>query len=155
MSDVADRLVRLLEAVPHEAFAHRAITSAVDAAEVRGTALDEGVKALVMKLGKRFAILAIPADRSLHGRSVRASLGVQRYRFARGPELEALTGLRPGAVPPVGHLFELPLYLDAAVAASPHVVFTIGRPDRSVRLASEAFLALARPDAVVPLTEPT
>ncbi len=150
---VYERLTELLADLPHEAMHHRAIRSAEDAAVARGTALDEGIKALVMKIGKVFQVVAVPADRRLHGASLRRALGVQRYRFARGEELQALTGLAPGSVPPVGHLFSLPLVVDEAVLATDHVVFTLGRPDRSARLPREAFLELARPDTLAALTE--
>jgi Ala-tRNA(Pro) deacylase len=147
-------LMGLLDGVPHEAFEHRPIRSADDAAEVRGTPLEQGVKALLMKLGKVFHIVAIPADRRLHGATLRKGLGLQRYRFARPEELQRLTGLQPGSVPPVGHVFDLPLVLDEALADRDPVVFTLGRPDRSVRLARADFLALARPDRVAPVTAP-
>lgn len=154
MSTAADALEAWLATVPHTAYDHAPVASAEDAAAQRGTALHEGVKALVMKIGRVFMVVALPADRALDGRSLRKAVGVQRYRFARAEELAERTGLVPGSVPPIGHLFDLPLVLDEAVLQNDHVVFTLARPDRSARVATADFLTLARPDTIAPLTEP-
>lgn len=151
---VHDRLTTLLATVPHERLTHPPITSAAHAATLRGTPLGIGGKAIVMKLKRTFAVLAVPADRAIDGKRLRHSLSVQRYRFASADELLALTGLTPGSVPPFGPpILDLPLYVDAALAARDRIAFTLGVPDASAILAMTDYLALARPAAVVPLTE--
>ncbi len=150
-----DRLVQLLEGVPHQRVDHEPITSAAHAAEVRGTPAEIGGKALVMKIGKVFSVLAIPGDGRIDGRTLRASLGVQRYRFATREELLERTGLTPGSVPPFGRpLFDMPLFIDAALAVQDRIAFTLGIPTASAIVSMADYMTVARPDAVVPLTLP-
>mgnify|MGYP000300419624 CR=1 FL=1 len=150
----AEQLEQLLAGHVVERCEHRPILSATEAAEVRGTPLEQGGKALVMKLGKQFAVVAVGGDARLVGRAVRRHLGVQRYRFASPDELLELTGLRPGCVPPFGRpVFELPLYVDAALARQPRIAFTLAVPHRSAILDMSTYLSLAAPRAVLPLTE--
>jgi len=150
----ADRLRDLLEPTGVEILEHPPISSAAEAAEVRGTPLAQGGKALVMKLGTDFAVVAVGGDRRLVGRAVRRHLGIQRYRFARRPELAELTGLAPGMVPPFGRpVFDLPLIVDEALAEQPRIAFTLAARDRSVILPMTTYLRLAAPDHVLPLTE--
>jgi prolyl-tRNA editing enzyme YbaK/EbsC (Cys-tRNA(Pro) deacylase) len=147
------RILQMLASVPHERVEHAAITSAAHAAEVRGTPARIGGKALVMKLKQAFAVLAVPGDGRIDGKVLRRGLGVQRYRYATPDELFALTGLAPGSVPPLGRpLFDLPLYVDAALADQDRIAFTLGVPTSSAVLAMTDYMALARPEAVVPLT---
>jgi len=150
---VHDRLVQLLDGVPHRLLEHEPITSAAHAAAVRGTPVGIGGKALVMKIGKVYSVLAVPGDGRIDGRTLRASLGVQRYRFATREELLARTGLTPGSVPPFGRpLFDMPLYVDTALASRDRIAFTLGVPTASAVLPMADYMAMARPDAVVPLT---
>ncbi len=132
---------------------HAPIASAAEAAALRGTALEEGGKALVMKLDRiGFAVLALGGDRRVDGKALRRGFGIQRYRFARREELRDLTGLAPGAVPPFGRpVFDLPLFVDADLAAGARIAFTLGRPDRSVLLDTAAWLRAARPEEILPL----
>jgi len=150
---VHERLLQILASVPHERLEHSAITSAAHASEVRGTPARVGGKALVMKLKSSFAVLAVPGDGRIDGKALRRGLHVQRYRFATRPELLELTGLTPGSVPPFGRpLFDLPLYVDATLAAQDRIAFTLGVPTASAVLAMTDYMALAQPEAILPLT---
>lgn len=154
--DVEARILALLASrgVAALALDHRVVTGAADAADARGTDLQDGGKAIVMKLDRLgFAVLALPGDARLDGRRVRSAFGIQRYRFATTGELAALTGLAPGCVPPFGRpVLDLPLWVDARLAAGSRIVFTPGRPDRSLLLATADWLAAAAPEGVVPLS---
>src|SRR5437899_5401836 len=81
---------------------HEPVFTSEQAAAVRGTPLASGAKALVMKAGDDFLMLVLPADRKLDSRKARAALGVKSLRFASREEVEQLTGLQPGSIPPFG-----------------------------------------------------
>lgn len=152
--NVGDRICALLDrgAAPYEVLEHEAATSAEDAARARGTPLAIGSKALVMKLERAFAVVVVGGDRVMDNRRLRRHLGLRRYRFATREELEALTTLTPGAVPPFGRpVFDLPLYVDAARATLEPMVFSLGSHTRSVRMATTDWLRIAQPDDVFPL----
>ena len=80
---------------------------------------------------------------------------MSRLRFATPEELAALTGLTPGCVPPFGRpIFELDLYVDAALAAQDEIAFTAGDHGCSIIMPTAAWLDAARPTATFPCTRP-
>ena len=91
---------------------------------MRGTSLASGAKALVVKAGDKFVLIVLPADRKLDSKKAREAFGVKALRFASKEEVEQLTGLQPGSIPPFGSLFGLPTYCDPALAGNPVVLAT-------------------------------
>src|SRR4051812_25880995 len=114
---------------------HAPVYTSEEAAAVRGVPLASGAKALVVKAGDTFRLLVVPADRKLDSRKARAALGVRALRFATREEVEKLTGLQPGSIPPFGSLFGLPTSCDPALGASPSVNFNGGDHAVSVHMA--------------------
>ena len=149
---VADRIEALLaqHAVPYETIEHSAARSADEIAQLRGTPLEIGGKSIVMKVDRvGFCVLAIRASDAIDNRAFRKHLGARRYRFATLDELDELTGLTPGRVPPFGRpIFDLPLYVEASLAENPRIAFTPGTKTRSMTLATRDWLRAAQPDDV-------
>src|SRR5437588_3976151 len=98
------------DGVPFTVLRHEPVFTSEQAAAVRGTPLASGAKALVVKAGDRFVLIVLPADRKLDSRKARDALGVKALRFATREEVEQLTGLQPGSIPPFASLFGLPTY---------------------------------------------
>lgn len=143
---VLHRIEALLAHTPHERLHHAPTHTSQEAAAIRGVPLAIGGKSLVMKVGQSFAVFAISGARQLHGRRVQRHLKVSRLRFARREELHALTGLVPGCVPPFGRpIFDLPLYVDASIAANERIAFTPGDHGASIIMPVPDYLQLADP----------
>lgn len=146
-----ERILKLLDAegCSFREVEHPPVRTAEEAAEVRGTPLAMGAKAIVFKLDGTFRVLALSAARALRSRSLRKELGVRRTRFATAAELAELTGLEPGMVPPFGRpVLPLELLADPSLLEPPEIAFTPGRNDRSIVLATADWLRLARPRVV-------
>jgi Ala-tRNA(Pro) deacylase len=118
---------------------HEPVYTSEQAAAVRGTPLSSGAKALVVKTGNRFVLLVLPADRKLDSREARNSLGDKTLRFATREEVETLTGLQPGSIPPFGSLFGLPTYCDPALADNLSINFNAGDHAISVQMTYEDY----------------
>ena len=118
---VFERLQERLQAggVAFTVLRHEPVYTSEQAAAVRGVPLASGAKALVVKAGEEFVLLVLPADRKLDSRKARTALGVKALRFATREEVEQLTGLQPGSIPPFGSLFGLPTRCDPALAETP------------------------------------
>jgi Ala-tRNA(Pro) deacylase len=115
------------------------------AAAVRGTSLASGAKALVLKAGDDFLMAVLPADRKLDSRKARESLGVKTLRFATKEEVEHLTGLLPGSIPPFGSLFGLRTCCDPALAENPSINFNAGDHTLSVQMPYTEYVRVERP----------
>ena len=127
---------------------HEPVFTSEQAAVVRGTSLASGAKALVVKAGDRFVLLVLPADRKLDSRKARDVLHVKALRFASKDEVQELTSLQPGSIPPFGSLFGLPTYCDPALGENASINFNAGDHAISVQMAYADYLALEKPALV-------
>ncbi len=147
MPTVFERLKDKLTAaeVPFTVSHHEPVFTSEQAAAVRGVALGSGAKALVIKAGESFVMLVVPADRKLDSKKARASLGVKAIRFATKEEVLELTGLQPGSIPPFGSLFNLPTYVDPALAAHSSINFNAGDHAISIQMSHADFVKVEQP----------
>src|SRR5438067_1810409 len=146
-ADVFERLQERLRAggVPFTVLRHEPVYTSEQAAAVRGVPLASGAKALVLKAGEAFVMAVVPADRKLDSKKARAALGTRSIRFASREEVEQLTGLQPGSIPPFGSLFNLPTWCDPALGESASINFNAGDHAISVQMAYADYVALERP----------
>ncbi len=147
MSTVFDLLSARLTAagVPFAVARHAPVYTSEEAAAVRGAPLASGAKALVVKAGDSFRLLVLPADRKLDSKKARVALGTRALRFATPEEVEQLTGLRPGSIPPFGSLFGLPTTCDPALGLHATINFNAGDHAISVAMTCADFLAVEGP----------
>jgi Ala-tRNA(Pro) deacylase len=144
---VFERIERLLveRGVPFNVLRHAPVFTSEEAAAIRGTPLASGAKALVVKAGERFAMLVVPADRKLDSKKARTSLGVKSLRFASKDEVQELTGLQPGSIPPFGSLFRLPTYCDPALSENASINFNAGEHAISISMTYADWVAVENP----------
>jgi Ala-tRNA(Pro) deacylase len=152
---VTEHLERWLReaGVAFEIVEHAPVHTSEEAARARGTRLEEAAKALVVRAEDRYLHLVLPAHLRADSALLRALLGTHKLRFATPEELSALTGCAPGAVPPFGNLFGLPVLVDEELCRNERVVFNAGsnsvsvtmRPGDLVRLSGATVCRFARP----------
>ncbi len=144
---VFDRLSALLSSkpVPFTVQNHRPVFTSEEAAEVRGTPLASGAKALICRADEQFLIIVLPADKKLASKSVRRSGGIKSLRFATREEVEQFTGLTPGSIPPFGSLFGLPTWCDERLGEQPRINFNAGDHAISISLNYDDYLAVEDP----------
>jgi Ala-tRNA(Pro) deacylase len=142
---VTDRLIGWLTAVgvPFRVLKHRPVRTSAEAAAVRGTALEAGAKALVVRADDRPVHLVLPADRRVDNARLRALLDARRLRFVTPDELQTLTGCEPGAVPPFGNLFGLEVLVYEELLRVDEIAFNAGSRAVSLTMRTADFLRLA------------
>jgi Ala-tRNA(Pro) deacylase len=128
---------------------HEPVFTSEQAAAVRATPLASGAKALVIKAGDEFVLLVLPADRKLDSRKARDVLGVKSLRFATKEEVQKLTGLQPGSIPPFGSLFQLPTYCDPALGDNASINFNAGDHAISIQMSYNDFVQVEKPKLIV------
>jgi Ala-tRNA(Pro) deacylase len=145
---VFERLHERLEqaGIPFTVLRHEPVFTSEQAAAVRGTSLASGAKALVMKAGDRFVLLVLPADCKLDSKKARSGLAVKALRFASKEEVETLTGLQPGSIPPFGSLFGLPTYCEPALARNPSINFNAGDHAISIQMNYPDYVTVEKPE---------
>ena len=126
---------------------HTPTHTSEESAKARGESLHTGAKALVLKIDSDFRLLVLPADRRLDSNAVKRHFHAKKVRFATTEELQQLTNLSPGAVPPFGSPI-LPLELFADESIGDHedkVAFNAGSLTHSVVMRASDWIAAARP----------
>ena len=142
---VTERLLAFLRAngASFTMLTHAPVRTSAEAAQVRGTPLEQGAKALVCHADDRVVLIVLPADRRIDSRAFRRERGVRNLRMVSADELRALTGLEPGAVPPFGALFGLPTFVDIRLLDQPRIAFNAGSRTISLILSTTDYARLA------------
>ncbi len=144
-TELTDRLEAwLTEAgVAFNLFEHAPVRTSEEAAAVRGTPLEEGAKALVVRADDRYVHLVLPAHRRADNAALRTLLGTRKLRFATAEELADLTRCVPGAVPPFGNLFGLPVLVDEELTQRERISFNAGSNAVSITMRADDFVRLS------------
>ena len=142
---VTERLTRWLEerGVSFRLLEHAPVFTSEEAARVRGTPIEAGAKALVLRAEEHTVHVVLPGNRKVDNAQLRAILGTRTLRFATPEELLTLTGCTPGAVPPFGNLFGLPVLVDEELAKREDIAFNAGSNKVSIVMRCADFLRLS------------
>jgi Ala-tRNA(Pro) deacylase len=144
-TSVTERLTRWLHerGASFRLLEHAPVFTSEEAARVRGTPIEAGAKALVLRAEERTVHVVLPGNRKVDNAQLRAILGTRTLRFATPEELLALTGCTPGAVPPFGNLFGLPVLVDEELAKREDIAFNAGSNTVSIVMRCADFLRLS------------
>lgn len=132
--------------------------SSQSVAEIRGTELGQGAKALCCTVKgngvKRHVLAVLPADSQADLSKVAAAMGGRRASLASPEEVMALTGCIFGAVPPVSFCEDLAVVADPSLFTRyDELVFNAGRRDRSIFIRTEDYRRIVAPREVPFLRE--
>jgi Ala-tRNA(Pro) deacylase len=135
------------QAVTFREVHHEPTLTSEQSAQARGEELRVGGKALLMKGDdEQFRLFVLPANRKVDSAVLRQKFGFKKLRFATAAELEAVTGLVPGSVPPFGRpILPFDLYLDAAIQANDRIAFNAGSLTDSMVVSMADYLRVASP----------
>jgi Ala-tRNA(Pro) deacylase len=91
-------------------------------------------------------MLVLPAPHRVNTDKAAALLAVSHVRMAKEEEFEGLfPDCATGAMPPFGNLYDVPVYVDEALAAQDDIVFRVGTHREAMKLAYADFARLAQP----------
>lgn len=152
MHPVVTTIRSLLEGndIPYQYMEHEPGTSSEDMAAIRKDfSLSEGAKALILAADSCFIQVVIPGDRKFSNSKLKKITGVRNIRFAAARELAEITGgILPGAVPPFGTLFHIPVYADERLFVNERIVFNCGERTASIAMRSDDYRDIVRPKVV-------
>ena len=147
--DVTQRIIALLEhaGIAYRRVEHGPTRTSEESAAARGEPLENGAKALLIKVDDDFRLFVLCADRQLDSAALKRLLNAKKTRFATADELFARTGLVPGSVPPFGEpILPLELFADEEVGRrTDRVAFNAGSLTTSLVLAATDWERIAKP----------
>ncbi len=141
---VYEKIIQLLEnnKIQYQALEHEPTPTCEDSARVRGTSMDQGAKALICFGDKKPILIILPCSHKLNVKVFKSLFGVKDLRFATPQEVENLTGLQIGAIPPFGHLFDIPTYVEQNLGINKVIAFNAGDSRRSVIMSYLDYMAI-------------
>lgn len=121
-------------------------TSVAGAAHIKGK---EMAKTVVVNLDGHLAMAVVPADRKVDLERLRQAAGAMSAELADEREfIGDFPGCEPGAMPPFGNLYGMPVYVEPHLAADPEIAFNAGSHTELIRMAYKDFERLAHPKLV-------
>ena len=133
---VYEKIIRLLESnnIKYQALEHEPTPTCEDSARVRGTSMDQGAKALICFADKKPILIVLPCSKKLDAKAFKNLFRIKDLRFATPIEVESLTGLQIGAIPPFGHLFDMNNYVEENLGKNEIIAFNAGDRRKSVTM---------------------
>ncbi len=136
--DVHEKLISFFDSlsITYTIIEHGETPSSLESAKARGEPLKIGAKAIIVKSKHGFSLCVMPADRRLDTKVLKKVLRSKSLRFASLEELEEITGLCKGAVPPFGCFFALNTIVDPLLFSEENVAFNAASLVKSVKMKS-------------------
>ena len=133
--------------VHYKTLHHEPTRTSEDSARARGESIAIGAKAILMKIDKTFYLFVISAAKKLDAKKIRKHFKAKKSRFATVEELQSMTGLVPGSVPPFGRpILDFDLFVDQSVFQNDRVAFNAGSLTDSVIMSSEDYRSITQPE---------
>jgi len=146
--NIRNEIIRLLKEadMPFEHKSHEATPTSEDSARVRGTAPEEGVKALILrgKKSKKNYQFNLPAHLKLDMKRV-AEIVQEKCEFESPEVIKERFGLLIGGVPPFGQLLNIETYYDDKIPGSLRAAFNCGLVTESIVMSSKDLMRLVDP----------
>ena len=109
----------------------------------------EVAKTVVVVGDGSYHMIVVPASRLVDLHEVRAALGLSQVRLCTEDELSKLfPDCEVGAMPPLGPLYGIPVYLDAMLAGQETMAFNGGTHRDEIHMATAEFRRLVDPRIV-------
>ncbi len=141
-----DKIIQALQGIDLNIIEHPPTHTSLESAIARGENIKIGGKALLLKVGDMFGIFVLCADRVVDNKKLKDYFKSKKIRFATKEELDKLTGLPSGAVPPFGRpIFDLNLYLDTSVLENEFMAFNAGSLTMSIKMKVRDYIKISNP----------
>lgn len=109
----------------------------------------EMVKAVLIFGDGGYHMIAVPANRLVDFQEVRLTLGFTHARMATEDELRRLfPDCELGAMPPLGNLYDMPVYLDSSLTGEEQIAFNAGTHRDVVHMHTADYRRLVQPTVI-------
>lgn len=145
---ILSKLKEFLDAngVSYEVRSHPQAFTASAVARAEHVPGGEVAKVVILRSGREFLMAVLPAPLKVDLVRLRREAGKPDLHLATEDEFVTLfPQCEPGAMPPFGNLYDLPVWVDQSLAGQPEIVFNAGTHRQSVHMSYADFARLVRP----------
>ena len=144
IGDVIEYLKK--NSVSYELIEHAPAFSAHEVAVASHVPDKDLAKTLIVRADDHFCMMVLPADHRLDDRMLRDVLKAKHIHLAHEDDLVPLfPDCEIGAMPPLGNLYALPIYLDKSLTGDAEIVFNACSHTKSIRMKMEDYIDLVKP----------
>ncbi|HRI39563.1 MAG TPA: YbaK/EbsC family protein [Nitrospira sp.] len=134
------------EHIHYDILAHSHTDRARAVAEKLHLPKESMAKVVIVNVQKRFVTMVLPATTKIDFQRLRGMFGTHRVRLATEEELAQLfPDCEVGAMPPLGTLYGLPVYVDQSLIGDEQILFDGGTHSEAIRMRYWDFAALVFP----------
>jgi Ala-tRNA(Pro) deacylase len=138
--------------VPFHLTHHPVALTAQELAESEHVSGHRVAKTVMAFADERMIMLVLPASLWVDFDQLREVLEARTVRLANAQEFDTLfADCEPGAMPPFGNLYGLPVYIDPHLSKEEEIIFPAGTHTETIQLKYADFERLVHP-LVIPLT---
>jgi Ala-tRNA(Pro) deacylase len=132
--------------VPFEVRRHDTAYTMSEVAAVLHESGRHVAKVVMVRAGEEMVMLVLPSSYRLNMDHVRDMLAAGKVRLADEEEFDQLFGdCAPGAMPPFGNLYGVPVYVERALAEQKEISFRAGTHQHVIEMAFADFERLVQP----------
>ena len=132
--------------VAYEVLTHPVAFTAQQLAAVQHVKGKQLAKVVVARSGSEFIMIVLPAPYHVGLQRARAVTARQDLEIAHESEFASLfAGCEPGAMPPFGNLYNVPVWVDESLAQDEEIVFNACTHTEAIKMKYSDFARLARP----------
>ena len=132
--------------VAYAHYVHPVAYTSQEIAETERIPGGEFAKTVVLHADDRMILAVLPADRVINFEMLKKQIGCGKLSLASEREfMQKFRECEPGAMPPFGRLFRLPLYCDTALAKREEIEFNAGTHVDTIRMKYAGFVKLENP----------
>lgn len=145
---ILTKLKEFLDAnrVPYEVRSHRPAFTAQEIAAVEHVRGRDMAKVVMLTDGTTFLMAVLPAPYHVSVARLAKAAGKRGLRLATEAEFAGLfPGCDPGAMPPFGNLYGLPVWVDDSLTLDAVIVFNAGTHEATVHMTYADFAHLVQP----------
>ncbi len=133
------------EKIDFEVMEHKPVYTSRESAEVRGTELKQGVKALVCKTEEGFIQACVAANKELDVEKLQKLTLFKKIELSNPKDVKQVSGCNIGSVPPFGNLFDVKVYFDKTVLDNDIVAFNAGSHTKSIKMKAKDLQKIVNP----------
>ncbi len=125
---------------------HATVYTAKEVAAVERVPEHRVAKVVVFSGDNGYGMAVLPADEVVDLQELRAALGLMRVRLATEKELgELFADCELGAMPPMGNLYGMPVYMESDLLQEERIAFNAGTHRDVVYLRTTDYQNLVKP----------
>jgi aspartyl-tRNA synthetase len=124
---------------------HEHVHTSEEAAQVRGVDVSAGAKAILCYADNKPIVIVVAGNKKIDMKVFKKQYDVHDLRMATPEEVEQITSVKIGAVPPFGHIFSVPLYMDESLRENETIYFNPGLHDKTIGMKEQDYEKAAKP----------